>query len=321
MPIIKSPVVPPPQPPVLLPFPEIGFASATWYDPSGTAWPLTDTDSSRGYFTLAAGVSGLDAAPIEFTTDDHPRGGARVRHIQPQPRTIVWPLHAFGETHMEFVTRWRSLVRAFTDTKRQGPGILEIARPDGTRRQTQAYYQTGFDGQGQQGTGITSDSAVITLYCEDPYWYDPDPVTIHRENGGGSEDFFEPFPSITSSLVLGDTVAHNPGDEVAWPEWTITGPSGGITATNHVTDEEFSLDPSDPNIGHGSLIAGEQIFITTEPPSVRFENGDNWIGGLDWPSAVLWGLQPGDNAVTFTLGGASSGSAVTLTFYPRYESA
>lgn len=321
MPIIKSPVVAPPPPPALLPFPEIGFASATWHAPDGTVWPLTDRDPDRGLLTLSDGVSGLDAAPLEITKDDHPRGGVRVRYIQPLERLLVWPLHVYAETHMEFVTRWREVMKAFTCTKRQGPGWLEISRPDGSRRRIAAYYQSGFDGQGRQGSGIVSDSAVITLLCEDPYWVDPDATTIHREHGGDAEDYFQPFPSITSSQVLGATVAYNPGDEVAWPEWIITGPAGGITATNSETDEEFTLDPSDPNIGHGPLAAGEQVFITTNPPTVRFENGDNWVGGLDWPSAVLWGLAPGDNAVTFSLASAAAGSAVDLTFNARYESA
>lgn len=317
MPIVRVATAPPTTPPVLLP--EIGFASATWYAPDGTAWPLTDNSTERGYFSLANGVSGLDAAPVEFTTDDHPRGGAQVRHIQPEPRTIIWPLHVYGATHMEFITRWRALLRSFTDTKRLGPGWLEISRPDGSRRRIQAYYQSGFDGQGQQGTGIISDSAVITLFCEDPYWIDPVPTTIRREHAGASEDFFVPFPSIVSSQVLGATVAHNPGDEIAWPEWTITGPAAGITATNDDTDEEFSVDPN--AVGHGNLLAGEQVTITTNPPTVRFENGDNWIATLDWPTASLWGVQPGDNAVTFTLASAAAGSAVELSFNARYESA
>src|SRR5262245_15027281 len=124
------------RPPVL---PGVGFATATWTEADGTIWPLTDPGS--GWFTLSEGVSGLDAAPIALTTDDQPRGGARVRHIQPQPRTIIWPLHVYSDTsHTDFIARWRALAGAFTRTKRLGPGVLEIARPDGTRRRIGAYY-------------------------------------------------------------------------------------------------------------------------------------------------------------------------------------
>lgn len=323
MPIITAPVVTPPGPgpggpPV--PLPEIGYATATYIDPSGTVWPLTDRDSS--WWTLADGVSGLGAAAYELATDPHPRGGARLRHAQPQPRSIVWPLFVEGADHVAFLANWRGLARAFTRTLRQdeGPGVLEIARPDGTRRQIRVHYREGFDGQDKQGYYRDADSAVISLWCEDPYWVDPEPVVVHRE-AGTTSSFFTPFPTVSSSQVLGATTVNNPGDVAVWPEWRITGPASEITFTHTGTDETFTLNPSAPDIGHGNLLAGQQVTISTDPGRVRYQNGDNWIGGLNWPTASLWGLAPGDNSVTFTLSGSGAGSAVDLVFNPRYETA
>lgn len=328
MPLITAPVVTPPptggggSKPV--PLPEIGFATATYTDPSGKVWPLTDEDA--GWFTLADGVSGLGATPYELTTDEHPRGGARLRHAQPQPRAIVWPLYVYGDTHVEFVGRWRALATAFTRTLREGPdgrrtpGWLEISRPDGTRRRIAVYYREGFEGRGSRGSGIVSDAAAITLWCEDPYWIDPVEIVVHRETGALSS-FFTPYPTISSSQVLGETAVTNPGDVVVWPQWTVTGPASLITFTHQGTNESFSLNPSAAAVGHGALLAGEQVTITTDPPSVRYQDGANWVGGLNWPSAVLWGLAPGVNPVTFQLNGSGPGSAVDLRFNPRYETA
>ncbi|MEV2277878.1 hypothetical protein AB0I72_20060 [Nocardiopsis sp. NPDC049922] len=243
--------------------PDVGFATAVYMDPSGQVWPLTDT--LRGWFTLADGVSGLGAAPYDLTTDAHPRGGVRLRHAQPQARTVVWPIHVYGQDHTEFIGRWRALVKAFTDTLRRGPGLLEIARPDGTRRRIAVYYSQGFDGQGEQGTGIVSDSAVLSLLCEDPYWIDSVPLTEHREHGTG-EDFLQPYPSVSSGQVLGSTTLANPGDVVAWPQWTITGPASLVTFTQNDTGESFTVDPA--AIG-GSLLAHEQVTVSTDPPRVR----------------------------------------------------
>jgi hypothetical protein len=243
--------------------PEVGFATATYTDPTGRAWPLTDTLS--GWFTLADGVSGLGAAVYDLTTDAHPRGGVRLRHAQPQARTVMWPLHVYGDTHTEFVGRWRALARAFTDTLRKGPGRLEIARPDGTRRHIAVRYSGGFDGQGEQGTGIHSDNAILSLLCEDPYWVDAVPLTARREHALG-EDFLQPFPSVSSSQVLGETTLDNPGDVDAWPTWTITGPATVVTFTQEDTGESFTLDPG--SVG-GSLLAHEQVTVTTHPPRVR----------------------------------------------------
>lgn len=298
--------------------PEVGFATATWYAPDGSVWPLTDWP--RGWFTVAEGVSGLDAAAIEFTTDDLPGGGSAVRHIQPASRSIIWPMHVYGDSHTEFMARWRALGAAFTSTSRLGPGTLEIARPDGTARRVDAYYQSGFQGQGKQGSYITSDAAVITLYCEDPYWRDTVAQPIHREYALGV-DFFAPYPSVSSGQVLGATTLMVVGEIEAWPDWVITGPASLITATNESTGEAFALDPDAPDIAHGDLLAGEQVTISTRPPRVRYQDGSVWTAALNWPGAVLWSLRPGEQRVTFQLDGAGPGSAVDLSYYPRYEMA
>ncbi|WP_171110604.1 MULTISPECIES: phage tail domain-containing protein [unclassified Streptomyces] len=325
MPLITAPVTTPPdtgEPPggggggIVLP--DLGRATVTYYDPAGGVWPLTRR--SLGWYTLAEGVSGLGAAPYELTTDAHPRGGARLRHAQAQPRTIVWPLWVSGSDHMAFVQRWRQLATAFTRTLRDGPGVLEIARPDGTRRHIEVIYQEGWEGRGSHGFGRIFDSAVLSLWCEDPYWVDPEPIVVHREQGAG-EDFLQPYPSVSSSQVLGATVVTNPGDVVVWPTWTITGPASLVTFTRTDTGASFVLDPNDPSIGHGNLLAGQQVTVRTDPPQVRYQNGDNWVGALNWPDATLWGLDPGDNPVTFQLDGAGAGSAVDLMFNPRYETA
>ncbi|MFB8772094.1 phage tail protein [Streptomyces broussonetiae] len=323
MPLITAPVTTPPepeQPPggggIVLP--DLGRASVTYYDPAGGVWPLTR--KSLGWWTLADGVSGLGAVPYELTSDVHPRGGARLRHVQAQPRTIVWPLWIGGDDHLQFVERWRALATAFTRTLRDGPGVLEIARPDGTRRQIEVHYQEGFEGSGSHGYGRLFDRAVLSLWCEDPYWVDPVPVVVRREQGAGV-DFFVPYPSVSSGQVLGATTVTNPSDVTVWPTWTITGPASLVTFTHEGTGESFVLNPNASSIAHGNLLAGEQVTVRTDPVQVRYQDGSNWIGALNWPSATLWGLSPGANPVTFQLDGSGPGSAVDLSFNPRYETA
>ncbi|MEV1020711.1 phage tail protein [Streptomyces sp. NPDC050264] len=320
MPVITAPKVVDPgdpgdggTPPVEVP--EVGYATITYIDPAGTRWPMTNL--AGDWFVLAEGVSGLGAAPYTLTSDPHPRGGARLRHVQPQPRSIVWPLLVKGADHNVFTANWRALARAFTRTLREGPGLLEVARPTGSIRRIPVYYQDGWDGRGQRATGITWDSATVTLWCEDPYWIDAVPVGIHRESGV-LVDFLAPYPSVSSGQVLGATTVTNVGDVEVWPTWTITGPATRITFTREDTDETFIVDPA--TIGKPGLGSGEQVIVSTDPPQVRGPGG-NWIGALNWPEAVLWPLPPGDTAVTFQLTGAGPGSAVDLTYFPRYETA
>lgn len=324
MPLIVRATTPPPTDPGGgggVELPEVGFAVATFMDPSGTVWPLTSPE--LGWFTLSDGVSGLGAAPYELTTDAHPRGGARLRHVQAQPRLIVWPLHVYGSDHTEFLTRWRSLARAFTRTVREGPGILEIARPDGTRRRIEVVYQEGMEGRTDAEGGVLDDEAVLSLWCADPYWVDPTPLTEHRETGTLA-DYLVPYPSVSSGQVLGDTTLRNPGDVGVWPTWRITGPATGISVTNVATGESFQLDPG--LTAHGDLVAGDEVVVSTDPPGVRGPDGegpdgDNWTGALNWPSATLWGLPPGETPVRFQLDGAGPDSSVSVTFFARYETA
>lgn len=316
MPLIKSSAASKPATGPATPLPDGSSARIVYYDPSGKAWDLSDTAGAQ--FTIAEGVAGLGAAPYALTTDPHPRGGARLRHVQAQPRTITWPVLVQGATHDAFIANWRALARAFTATLRNGPGHLEVQRPDGSRRRIAVIYQAGFDTAGAAYGGITWDTAVLQLWCEDPYWVDPAPRTVHREYGAG-EDYLQPFPSVSSGQVLGATTVHNDSDVEVFPTWTITGPASLITFTNTTTGEEFVFDPS--AVGHGALVAGETMTIQTDPVQVRFQDGSNWVGGLNWPGAQLWALQPGDNAVTFQLDGSAVGSAVDMSYFPKYETA
>ncbi|MGW3166986.1 phage tail protein [Streptomyces sp. NPDC001142] len=318
MPLIAAPVVVPevPEVPPPVEVPEVGFASITYVDPTGKRWPMTDLTAD--WYALAEGVAGLGAVPYTLTSDPHPRGGARLRHVQPQPRAIVWPVLVKGADHMKFVANWRNLARAFTRTLREGPGVLEVARPDGTARRIAVYYSDGWDGRGQTATGITWDSAVVTLWCEDPYWVDVQAVTVHRETGAAS-DFLVPYPTISSSQVLGATTVTNPGETDVWPTWVVTGPAAAITFTREDTGESFTLNMAATS--HGPLLTGETVTISTDPPRVRSGTGENLVAGLNWPAAVLWSIPPGQTPVTFQLDGAETGSAVDLQFYPRYETA
>ncbi|HEY9415970.1 MAG TPA: hypothetical protein VIQ30_14495, partial [Pseudonocardia sp.] len=243
-----------------------------------------------------------------------------LRHVQPQPRSIVWPLHVYGATHNEFTARWRAWATALTRSLTEGPGVLEIARPDGTRRHIAVYYQEGFEGQAQQAYGRIDDTAVVTWWCEDPYWTDPTPTSEHREHGS-STPFLANFFQLSSGRVLGATSLTNTGDVLAWPQWTITGPASLVTMTNNTTSESFAINPDAAGIDHGNLLAGETVTVSTNPIQVTFENGDDWTGALSWPGAVMWGLTPGLNEVTFQLDGAGSGSAVDVTFTPRFQTA
>ncbi len=289
---------------------DVGTMQATWTDPTGTVWQLTDISPEVGWFTMP-GPAGWDSAPYEIVSDPHPRGGDVVRAIRQQPAVLQWPLHIYGDSHQQFIDRYRKIKRAFMSTvHRSAPGILRVYRPDGSAREISAFYQEGLSGQA--GQGWTSASPVVSLFCPDGAWRDPIPKVITRSTAP-TASFLSPWLTLSASQVLGDTTLENPGDLIAWPTWSITGPCTAITATNNTTGQTWTLTYT--------LAAGETAQITTDRPTARGPAGQNISAALNWPTAFLWPLVDGDNDVTFSVAGAGTGTGIQLTFYARYEGA
>jgi hypothetical protein len=126
---------------------------------------------------------------------------------------------------LEFIARWRQLARAFTQTRRLGAGTLALAQPDGSARQIRAWYHSGFDQVPRAGWSY--DTAILSLYCEDPYWSDTTPTVVTRTYQAAGRVVHHPV--VPQDVELADPRRHRgqqPGRDVeAWPVWTITGPA------------------------------------------------------------------------------------------------
>jgi hypothetical protein len=302
-----------------------GTAVATWIDPDGVLYPLTQpwSDGGSGYFTMN-GPSDWGSTPIELVTDPYPRGGEVVRYIRAQARRLQWPLYVGGDSHTEFVKNYRAIMKGFTKTTyRRAPGILEIQRPDGSARRIQAFYEQGFEGTA--GENWLWAKPTVQLFCPDGYWYDPLVVNYERlamVKTPGSEpgSFYQPFINIGSSPLNDDddyyTLINNTGDVEAWPTWTVVGPIGGMTALNETTGQRFNFTYNVP--------AGVTVTITTNPASVRSSTGLNLSRYIDWfneEGTALWPLAAGYNSITLGVTTMLPGSSVSMKFMARYESA
>jgi hypothetical protein len=285
--------------------------TASWFDPYGVEWPLTDISPSRGFFTRTD-ISGWGARPYELVTDPVAAGGDQVRFVRAQSARITWPLHIYGESHTEFVARFAAVRAAFMSTLWTGqPGTLRVTRPSGSAREIDAYCEGGFSGEA--GENWYSANPVITLFCPDGYWRDTTVLHEQRAYTPGA-DFFAPFPTISSGQILGRVPIVNPGEVPAWPSWNITGPATVVTARNWTTGMAWTLSYT--------LAAGETATVNTMPrPTARGPLGQNLVGAFNWPDAFLWPLLPGGNDVEFTVAGAGTGTAIELVYQARYEGA
>ncbi|MFG3710880.1 phage distal tail protein [Micromonospora sp. NPDC047730] len=306
---------PPVTPPVVTPPPQrprVGTMRATWTDPNGTVWELTGPHTVHGWLTRPE-IGGWGANPVTIVTDPLARGGVTVRHQRAEPRRLTWPLHIYGDTHLQFLDRYRRLMRAFTLTKYKGPGLLTVARPDGKARSIRCLLEDGWGGE--PGENLRFANPVLTLFAPDGFWQDVEPQFVRRSYVGATVPYLSPYLTVSSSQILGESTINNPGDVEAWPSWKITGPATELVATNGTTGESFTLTHT--------LAAGQTATITIAPERtlVRGPAGENLIGSLNWPGAILWGLVPGVNDVNFEVNGSGAGTQVELSYFPRYETA
>lgn len=295
------------------------WPTVEWIAPDGTIWNLSDPENLP--YWVVPGIKGLGAIPVEHTTVPRSRGGVTVRHSRMNARRITLGMYmeAADGLHNTFLALWRQAAIAFTSTRYRGPGQLRITRPDGTQRQIDCLYEAGWDTD-DPDFGIYQDVVALTLLCPTPEWRDVTETVITNTYQGSATSFFNPYPSVSSSLALGQTTITNTGGVDAWPSWTITGPAAAISATNHTTGESWTLNPNASSIAHGDLAGGETVTIQTDPSEVTGPDGSDWYGALGWGS-VLWRLVPGDNEVEYNVTAANLGTSLTMAFTPRYETA
>lgn len=312
-------VVSPPPPPLVSADPPVGSIRATWTDPDGNVFELSGPHEQHGWLTRPQ-IGGWGAAPITLVTDPVANGGERIRHQRSEPRRLTWPLNIHGEntagevTHERFLSRYRTLMRAFTLTKYKGAGLLTVDRPSGERRCIEAFYEDGFGGE--PGENWIFANPTLTLFCPDGYWRDTEARTVRREHvTGGGSPYLDPFPTVSESRVLGATAIDYDGEVPSWPSWRFTGPGTKFTARNDTTGRGFTITHT--------LLAGEQITVEVTPDRamVRGPAGQNLADKVDFPGAEFWALLPGRNDVTFTIDNAADGSAVELSYFRRHEAA
>ncbi len=299
--------------------PTIGEYTPEWHAPDGTVLALNPPGSD--FFSLKS-VAGLGAVPLEQTTEPAADGGVTVENERPLERMIVWPLRIRGDTHLEFLERWRTVVDLFTQTRRLGPGRLRIIRPDGSAREIIAKYSKGLEQDPEDGAW-TMATPPVSLLCPDGYWQAIDPVsrTWSQET---QPDFLTPtFPTISSGAVIGAASLRNNGVADAWPTWTIRGPLTSLTATNVTRGETFILTYT--------LTAGQTLTMSTRPIEVRGPAGVQAIaalnllaGGIPWrvDAKSVTDIQfTAAGAAAPTVPGGADGTQITASFYEKFETA
>ncbi|MEW2383387.1 hypothetical protein AB0873_15030 [Micromonospora sp. NPDC047707] len=297
MPIVVRPVA---APPVTPPAPSQDVEVWTFIDRHGRDWPLTRRE--LGYWILHGTVTGLGVTPREVQRDDRPRGGTTTRHVWVAGRLITFDMFFRGSSRLQMLPRWRELARALV-----GGGVLRIAQADGTVREIAVELEPGSYDVHPERIG-RHEQPTVQFWCPDGYFRDVDPATVERDQRP-TRKFLAPFMSVSSSRIPGRETVRNDGDAPAWPDLVVRGPASGFTATNHTTGQTWTLDPDWD--GDGPLRAGEEVVITSDPPTVTGPGGQVWWGAI---TGDLWPLVEGDNDVELVLSGAGTGAGFVMTY-------
>src|SRR5699024_5601860 len=294
----------PPGPPPN-PWPAV---SMTWVGTNGTEWDLcSDTSGVR----LAPGVRGLTMPPRDRYTSQYAGvAGSRSRGGRTAEREVFWPLAVWEESGtqawLEYDAAW------WASLNPRGTGVWRVTRPNGqgrvlTCRPTGAGGKAWDAAPGMQGW----TKYGVYLMAEDPFWYGPE-IKSPLWTSAEPIDFID---SVTlgppyhpgSATTIDSASLTNPGDEVAWPTWTVTGPVDSV----QVSSEGHS-------IGYGSLIEGDVLVIDTDPRVQRATlNGADVTGDLS--SYDFAPIPPGETVkLDITMVG---GGTLRASFRPRFDRA
>ena len=304
--LVKQPVshVPLPVHPVPL--------GLTYVDPDGQAWALTDRNSG----VVATACAGISGPQPSLTAVGLPGGGALPQSYHPAARTITLGIFVEGATQAEFLSLCDRWARAIWNERlgNPAPGLLVLARPDGTSRQIQVMHVDGGDqsDDGPTKSGLTWSTYALTFAAADPLWADSDAIELSF--GSSSAAGVPPMPPIVlaPATLLGDNQVVNSGDADSYPLWTIHGP-GQPTLTNNTTGRSFGLDVT--------LGPDEVVVVDTRPTmqsAVDGTDADRWGDLVKSSPRDLWPLVPGLNDLNLSISGSDTDSKITLSYTRRW---
>lgn len=279
MPILLSspqPTVPvkPPEPPAPLPpkerwiygdhFP--GIEAIEWTGWNGDTWQVGGCGDYTTGVILGRRVRGLHYGDLEEWSSESPAvDGAQHLGYRARPREVFFTVrvysHTMSQEWIEHDSRWwRSMLPASPGVR--GPGRLTITQPNGAKRWLDLWPRHTGDHEfevdpARRGWAVYGQ--YLTAYR--PYWTS-DRVSSHRFTQGGASGFFggsvggrgTPFV-IGSQSVFGAATISNPGEEPAWPVWTVRGP---------FTSAKIGV-PGQLSEIRASVASGDWLTIDTDP--------------------------------------------------------
>lgn len=288
-------VVEPDAPAGAEPAPQLGF---TWTGGDGVGWDLV-----RGPAWILSGARGFGMPTPQHWVSQSLLDGGDWNDLRFPPRDVYMPVELRAS---DIIETDRSF---FAGLNPRTEGALRVTRPDGTWRELWCRYTEGADGEYELDPMLAGSLVYpIRLIAADPFWRGS-PVADRFAYPSATPSFFSGPPfRLAPSNVLGESTVTNAGDVDAYPVARVEGPFTG-----------FSVGVGDALVTMTlTKAAGEWVEIdgNRDRLTILDEQGtDLWDVASDVAFAPI---PPGEVTLTTVVSGAAPGTAVTVSFTPRF---
>jgi hypothetical protein len=195
-----------------------------------------------------------------------------------------------------------------------GPGIIRLEQVNGVIRELVCKLSESFDmpTSGFLGSGAMQYTMNFKSHGI-PAFYDPT-INAYVFSGAtipGTFSFPWSFPRVFAQSGFFGTVPFNNVGDIETPvHITLVGPALNPIFRNDTTGEQLATTGL-------TLAAGQTLEIDTDPNNLQFQ-----IGGVDaWnyiDVAQFWMLARGTNNIVLDIGGTTSATNGSVTWYSRY---
>ena len=279
-----------------------------WNGWDGSIWSLTDPIHGS---VMLPGVRGFSMPPVEHFKDDYASvAGSRWRGYRVGEREVFWPIQIYTDAGSQ---AWIERDRAFWNTMHPGKtGIWVVRQPNGNSRSlTLRFKDDGTQEFAVDPVMIGWTNYGITLTAEQPFW-EGQPIRASFQTGAGSNFFggsgAPPF-NISPANTISTAKLDNPGNEPAWPTWTIVGPFSS-----------FSLTVDGRTVASSTITAsaGQSLVIESDPTKRSAKlNGVDVMGQI---TSTGFAPIPAGTNVNMSLALTGTGS-INVSFIPLYHRA
>lgn len=263
---------------------------------------------------LGSKLRGTGLPPVSVQWFEGAGEGANYRGSRPLARSMDLPFKFYGEDRSKVWDLFSQVARIFapSPTNKQVRFRINL---DGVVWYSDIVRTGGGDFSWDEDTdGKTFLKSVITVRAGDPYWTQEDSYSQPINPGGLGRGLIKtPNPrlsqlKLSTNNSLGAVAFENPGDVIAYPEWTLNGPFTGFVLESPL---------GETLAWQGIITAGHWVKVNTKDGTITDDTGTNRYGGrLGIPQ--FWGIPIGESIGTIQLADASlPNSGIVVVWNPR----